>query len=56
MNSDFQAKMNFHIKSTLETLKIKRITDFQVRWEFLKNEIRKCLIEISKLQAQITKK
>ena len=45
MNSDFQTKMRFHIKSTLETLEIEGITDLQVRWEFLKYEIRKFLIE-----------
>ena len=56
MNSDFQAKMKFHIKRTLENLKIEGITDFQVRWEFLKYEIRKLSIEFSKLQAQNTKK
>ena len=56
MNSDFQTKMKFHIKSTLETLEIEGITDLQVRWEFLKYEIRKFSIEFSKLQAQNTKK
>ena len=45
MNSDFQTKMIFHIKRTLETLDIEGITDFQVRWEFLKYEIRKFSIE-----------
>ena len=49
MNSDFQRKMKFHIKSTLETLEIEGIRDPQVRWEFLKYEIRKFLIEFSKL-------
>ena len=39
MNSDFQTKMKFHIKSTLETLEIEGIRDPQVRWEFLKYEI-----------------
>ena len=48
--------MKFHIKSTLETLEIERIRDPQVRWEFLKYEIRKFSIEFSKLQAQNTKK
>ena len=56
MNSDFQTKMKFHIKSTLETLEIEGINDLQVRWEFLKYEIRKFSIEFSKLQAQNTKK
>ena len=56
MNSDFQTKMKFHIKSTLETLEIEAINDHQVRWEFLKYEIRKFSIEFSKLQAQNTKK
>ena len=56
MNSDFQTKMKFHIKSTLETLEIEGISDLQVRWEFLKYEIRKFSIEFSKLQAQNTKK
>ena len=56
MNSDFQTKMEFHIKSTLETLKIEGIRDPQVRWEFLKYEIRKFLIEFYKLQDQNTKK
>ena len=56
MNSDFQTKMKFHIKSTLETLEIEGITDLQVRWEFLKYEIRKFSIEFSKLQVQNTKK
>ena len=56
MNSDFQTKMKFHIKSTLETLKIEEIRDLQVRWEFLKYEIRKFSIELSKQQAQNTKK
>ena len=56
MNSDFQTKMKFHIKSTLETLEIEGIRDPQVRWEFLKYEIRKFSIEFSKLQAQNTKK
>ena len=36
MNSHFQTKMKFHIKSTLETLAIEGIRDPQVRWEFLK--------------------
>ena len=31
MNSDFQTKMKFHIKSTLETLEIEGIRDPQVR-------------------------
>ena len=48
--------MKFHIKSTLETLKIEEIRDLQVRWEFLKYEIRKFSIELSKQQAQNTKK
>ena len=56
MNSNFQTKMKFHIKSTLETLQIEGIRDLQVRWEFLKYGIRKLLIEFSKLQAQNTKK
>ena len=56
MNSDFQTKMKFHIKSTLETLEIEGIRDPQVRWEFLKYEIRKFLIEFYKLQDQNTKK
>ena len=56
MNSDFQTKMKFHIKSTLETLEIEGIRDPQVRWEFLKYDIRTFSIEFSKLQAQNTKK
>ena len=56
MNSNFQTKMKFHIKSTLETLQIEGIRDLQVRWEFLKYRMRKLLIEFSKLQAQNTKK
>ena len=48
--------MKFHIESTLETLEIEGIRDPQVRWEFLKYEIRKFSIEFSKLQAQNTKK
>ena len=48
--------MKFHIKNTLETLKIEGITDFQVRWKFLKYEITKFSIELSKLQAQNSKK
>ena len=56
MNSDFQTKKKFHIKSTLETLEIEGITDLQVRWEFLKYEIRKFWTEFSKLQAKNTKK
>ena len=56
MNSDCVTKMKFHIKSTLETLEIEGIIDFQVRWEFLEYEIRKFSIEFSKLQAQNTKK
>ena len=55
MNSDFQTKMKFHIKSTLETLEIEGIRDPQVRWEFLKYKI-KFSTEFSKLQAQNTKK
>ena len=51
MNSNFVNKMKFHIKSTLEG-----ITDFQVRWEFVKYEVRKMLTEFSKLQAQNMKK
>ena len=54
-NFDFLTKMKFYIKSTLEILEIEGITDFRVRWEFLKYEIRKFLIEFSKLQAQNTK-
>ena len=50
MNSDFQTKMKFQIKSTLETLEIEGIRDPQVRWEFLNYKIRKFLIEFSKLQ------
>ena len=45
MNSDFQTKMKFHIKSTLETLEIERINDLQVRWEFLKYEIRNSIFD-----------
>ena len=56
MNSDFQTKMKFYIKSTLETLEIERIRDLRVRWKFLKYEIRKFSIEFSKLQAENTKK
>ena len=47
--------MKFYIKTTLEILEIEGVTDFRVRWEFLKYEIRKFLIEFSKLQAQNTK-
>ena len=50
MNSDFQTKIKFHIKSTLETLETEGIKDPQVRWEFLKYDIRKFSIEFSKLQ------
>ena len=32
MNSNFQTKMKFHIKSTPETLEIEGIRDPQVRW------------------------
>ena len=56
MNPDFQTKMKFHIKSTLETWEIEGIRDPQVRWEFLKYEIRKLSIELSKLQGQNMKK
>ena len=56
MNSNFQTKMKCLIKSTLETLDTGRINDLQVRWEYLKYEIRKFSIEFSKLQAQNTKK
>ena len=56
MNSDFQTKMKFHIKSILENLEIEGIRDPNVRWEFLKYEIRKFSIEFSKLQVQNTKK
>ena len=56
MNSDFQTKMKFHIKSTLETLEIEEISNPQVRWKFLEYEIRKFSIESSKLQVQSTKK
>ena len=56
MTPDFVTKMKFHIKSTLETLEKEGITDLQVRWEFLKYEIRKFSTEFSKLQAQNTKK
>ena len=56
MNSDFQTKMKFHIKSTLETLETEGIRDPQVIWEFLKYEIGKFSIEFSKLQAQNKKK
>ena len=48
--------MKFHIKSTLETLEIEGITDLQVRWEFLKYEIRKFPTEFSKLRAKNTEK
>ena len=47
--------MKLHIKSTLETLEIEGIRDLQFRWEFLKYEIRKFSIDLSKLQAQNTK-
>ena len=56
MNSHFQTKIKFHIKSNLETLEIEGIRDPQVIWEFLKYEIRKFSMEFSKLQAQNTKK
>ena len=56
MTPDFVTKMKFHIKSTLETLEKEGITDLQVRWEFLKYEIRKFSTEFSKLQVQNTKK
>lgn len=51
MNSEFVAKMKFHVNSTLETLEKKEITDFQIRWKFLKYKIRKFTIEFSNLQA-----
>ena len=47
--------MKLHIKSTLETLEIEGIRDLQFRWKFLKYEIRKFSIDLSKLQAQNTK-
>ena len=56
MNCDFQTKIKSHIKGTLETLEIEGIRDFQVRWRFLKYEIRKFSTEFSKLQAQNTNK
>ena len=56
MNCDFQTKIKFHIKGTLETLEIEGIRDFQVRWRFLKYEIRKFSTEFSKIQAQNTNK
>ena len=36
MNSYFVTKMKYHIKTTLEIIEKKGITDFQTRWEFLK--------------------
>ena len=48
--------MKFYIKRTLETFQIERIQDPQVRWKFLKYDIRKFSIELSKLQAENTKK
>ena len=51
MNSEFVTKMKFHLNSTLETLEKKEITDFQIRWKFLKYKIRKFTIEFSNLQA-----
>ena len=56
MNSDFVNKIKYHIKSTLETVEKEGITNFRVRWEFLKYEVKNFLIEFSKLLAQKTKK
>ena len=54
-DSDFQTKMKFHIKRTLKTLEIEGNRDPQVRWEFLKYEIRTFSLEFARLQAQNTK-
>ena len=55
-NNSLSMNSDFHIKNTLKTLEKDRISDFQARWEFLKYEIRKFLINFLKLQAQNTKK
>ena len=44
MNSDFVTKMKYHIRSTLETLEKKDITDVQARWEFIEYKTRIFLI------------
>ena len=51
-NNDFISKMRDHIENTLKMLDDENISDKQIRWEYLKFEIRKLSIEFSKETAK----
>ena len=47
-NEDFIEKMSLHIKNTLKVFDNENISDDQVKWEYLKYEVRKFTIHYSK--------
>ena len=51
-NSDFATKTKYNIKTVLEISDKESITDYQYRWELLKNEIKKFSMEFQKKLAK----
>lgn len=51
-NSDFATKTKYNIKTVLEISDKESITDYQYRWELLKNEIKKFSMEFQKKISQ----
>ena len=52
LNKEFVEKMNEHISTCLNLLEKENIPDDQVRWEYLKYEVRKFSFKFSKVQAK----
>ena len=52
LNKEFVEKIKEHISTCLNLLEKENILDVQVRWEYLKYEVRKFSIKFSKAQAK----
>ena len=52
VNQEFLEKMKEHIPTCLNLLKKENILDDQARWDYLKYEVRKSSIKLSKAQAK----
>ena len=52
LNKEFVVKIKEHISNCLNLLEKENILDDQVRWEYLKYEVRKFSIKFSKAQAK----
>ena len=52
LNKEFVEKMKEHISTCLNLLEKENILDDQVRWEYLKHQVKKISVKFSKAQAK----